>query len=239
MVQTCQILTVTASCVSPYSRYLQELPKTHQRLHVLWAEEKIVPRIRAGDSVMVAAHKNSLRALWKHLENLCCKEWRQNIKTKHTKHEAAISRNTNLVVHGIVLLRNVPDEDALDIKMMPASAPLVIEFQIPPVGDDLIFLRKYSLNAPTFNPKACVWWALTHMLTIRQSHDMFWTLSTYPVFLKMALEDCTLIGSSWKPSPSDRNLFVLWQVRIDSLSNGGVTNKAPWRQIALSSFNSF
>ena len=50
--------------------------------------------------------------------------------------------------------RNVPDEDALDIKMMPASAPLVIEFQIPPVGDDLIFLRKYSLNAPTFNPKA-------------------------------------------------------------------------------------
>jgi len=62
----------------------------------------------------------------------------------------------NLVIHGIVLLRNVPDEDALDIKMMPASAPLVIEFQIPPVGDDLIFLRKYSLNAPTFNPKACV-----------------------------------------------------------------------------------
>ena len=50
-------------------------------------------------------------------------------------------------------LRNVPDEDALDIKMMPASAPLVIEFQIPPVGDDLIFLRKYSLNAPTYNPK--------------------------------------------------------------------------------------
>lgn len=53
-------------------------------------------------------------------------------------------------------LRNVPDEDALDIKMMPASAPLVMEFQIPPVGDDLIFLRKYSLNAPTFNPKARV-----------------------------------------------------------------------------------
>lgn len=93
----------------------ESLACTVKRVVPHW-KEKIVPRIRAGDSVMVAAHKNSLRALWKHLEN-------------------------------------VPDEDALDIKMMPASAPLVIEFQIPPVGDDLIFLRKYSLNAPTFNPK--------------------------------------------------------------------------------------
>ena len=61
---------------------------------------------------------------------------------------------SNILQHRPDLPRNVPDEDALDIKMMPASAPLVIEFQIPPVGDDLIFLRKYSLNAPTFNPKA-------------------------------------------------------------------------------------
>jgi hypothetical protein len=64
------------------------------------------------------------------------------------------STSFNILQHRPDLPRNVPDEDALDIKMMPASAPLVIEFQIPPVGDDLIFLRKYSLNAPTFNPKA-------------------------------------------------------------------------------------
>lgn len=36
-------------------------------------QEKIVPHIRAGESVMVAAHKNSLRALWKYLETLSAK----------------------------------------------------------------------------------------------------------------------------------------------------------------------
>ncbi|CAJ1359697.1 unnamed protein product [Effrenium voratum] len=96
----------------------ESLACTVKRVMPHW-KEKIVPRIKAGQSVLVAAHKNSLRALWKFLEN-------------------------------------VPDEDALDIKMMPASAPLVMEFEIPPVGDDLVFLRKYSLNAPTFNPKVRV-----------------------------------------------------------------------------------
>eukprot|EP00434_Breviolum_minutum_P011811 symbB.v1.2.010424.t1/scaffold655.1/size176010/11 len=51
----------------------ESLACTVKRVVPHW-KEKIVPRIRAGDSVMVAAHKNSLRALWKHLENLCCKE---------------------------------------------------------------------------------------------------------------------------------------------------------------------
>ncbi|CAE7251251.1 unnamed protein product, partial [Symbiodinium microadriaticum] len=51
---------------------------------------------------------------------------------------------------------NVPDEDALDIKMMPASAPLAMEFKVPAVGSDLVFVQKYSLNAPTFNPKVPV-----------------------------------------------------------------------------------
>lgn len=105
----------------------ESLACTVRRVVPHW-KEKIVPHIRAGESVMVAAHKNSLRALWKYLEN-------------------------------------VPDEDALDIKMMPASAPLVMEFQIPPVGDDLIFLRKYSLNAPTFNPKVRIDAALSNGAT--------------------------------------------------------------------------
>lgn len=96
----------------------ESLACTVRRVVPHW-QEKIVPRIRAGESVLVAAHKNSLRALWKYLEN-------------------------------------VPDEDALDIKMMPASAPLAMEFKVPAVGSDLVFVQKYSLNAPTFNPKVPV-----------------------------------------------------------------------------------
>jgi len=97
----------------------ESLAHTVARVVPYW-KEHIIPRILAGESILVVAHKNSLRALWKELEK-------------------------------------VSDEDALDIKLMPASAPVVFEFQ-DEVGPDghLVFAKKYSLNAPTFNPKVDV-----------------------------------------------------------------------------------
>lgn len=50
-------------------------------------------------------------------------------------------------------LEDTPDEEALDMKLPPASAPVVYEFADVGAGGALVFTKKYSLNAPTFNPK--------------------------------------------------------------------------------------
>jgi len=50
-------------------------------------------------------------------------------------------------------LEDTPDEETLDMKLPPASAPIVYEFKDVGAGGGLVFAKKYSLNAPTFNPK--------------------------------------------------------------------------------------
>ena len=54
---------------------LDEVPRTECLLDVVkrfipYFEEEILPRLKAGETVMVAAHGNSLRALVKHLDNI-------------------------------------------------------------------------------------------------------------------------------------------------------------------------
>ena len=54
---------------------LDEVPRTECLLDVdkrfiPYFEEEILPRLKAGETVMVAAHGNSLRALVKHLDNI-------------------------------------------------------------------------------------------------------------------------------------------------------------------------
>lgn len=49
-------------------------------------------------------------------------------------------------------IERTPDEEALDAKLAPASAPLIYEFN--DLGDSgLVFTRKYIMNFPTMNPK--------------------------------------------------------------------------------------
>uniref|UniRef100_A0A7S1WPG7 phosphoglycerate mutase (2,3-diphosphoglycerate-dependent) n=1 Tax=Alexandrium catenella TaxID=2925 RepID=A0A7S1WPG7_ALECA len=50
-------------------------------------------------------------------------------------------------------IEDTPDEEALDMKLPPASAPVVYEFKEVGAGGGLVFTKKYSLNAPSFNPK--------------------------------------------------------------------------------------
>jgi len=91
----------------------ESLAHTVDRVVPCWLEE-IVPQIQAGKNVLIIAHKNSFRALWKYIEG-------------------------------------TPDEDALDIKLAPASAPMVFEFDDLGDGSPLIFKTKYIMNAPTVN----------------------------------------------------------------------------------------
>mmetsp|Transcript_107255 Transcript_107255/g.201893 ORF Transcript_107255/g.201893 Transcript_107255/m.201893 type:complete len:781 (-) Transcript_107255:53-2395(-) len=99
----------------------EELPAGGESLkHVVdrvvpyWSDQ-IVPKVQAGKNVLIVAHKNSFRALWKYIEQL-------------------------------------PDEQALDSKLAPASAPLIYEFE--DVGESgLVFKQKYIMNFPTVNPE--------------------------------------------------------------------------------------
>jgi len=93
----------------------ESLADTVDRVVPYWTEH-IVPRIQKGDSVLIVAHKNSFRALWKYIER-------------------------------------IPDEDALDTKMAPASAPLIFEFEDLGNGSGLMFKKKYIMNFPIVNPK--------------------------------------------------------------------------------------
>lgn len=93
----------------------ESLAHTVERVVPYW-RDKIAPKIQAGESVLIVAHKNSFRALWKYIER-------------------------------------TPDEDALDAKMAPASAPLVYEFEDPGPGGGLVFKSKYIMNFPTVNPQ--------------------------------------------------------------------------------------
>jgi 2,3-bisphosphoglycerate-dependent phosphoglycerate mutase len=51
----------------------ESLKDTHQRVLPYW-EETILPEVAAGESVLVAAHGNSLRALVKHLDGMSDEE---------------------------------------------------------------------------------------------------------------------------------------------------------------------
>jgi len=91
----------------------ESLAHTVERVVPYWRDQ-IAPRVQNGEAVLVVAHKNSFRALWKYIER-------------------------------------TPDEDALDAKMAPASAPLVYEFE--DLGDGgLVFKTKYIMNFPVVNP---------------------------------------------------------------------------------------
>lgn len=135
----------------------ESLKCTVDRVVPYWLDQ-IVPQIQAGKNVLLVGHKNSFRALWKHIEGTA-------------------------------------DEDALDAKLAPASAPLIYEFEDPTavgspsmgaqssplmgpkspggypsssngtsngtpqrknsgaMGLGLIFKRKYIMNFPTVNSK--------------------------------------------------------------------------------------
>eukprot|EP00928_Gymnodinium_smaydae_P019430 TRINITY_DN17451_c0_g3_i1.p1 TRINITY_DN17451_c0_g3~~TRINITY_DN17451_c0_g3_i1.p1 ORF type:complete len:755 (-),score=110.68 TRINITY_DN17451_c0_g3_i1:331-2595(-) len=93
----------------------ESLKCTVDRVVPYWRDH-IVPRIIAGENIVVVAHKNSFRALWKYIEQ-------------------------------------TPDEEALDAKLAPASAPLVYEFEDVGNGCGVVFKNKYIMNFPTINPK--------------------------------------------------------------------------------------
>lgn len=59
----------------PRYAHLDEVPRTECLLDVVkrlvpYFEEEILPRVKNGETVLVAAHGNSLRALVKHLDNI-------------------------------------------------------------------------------------------------------------------------------------------------------------------------
>eukprot|EP00933_Yihiella_yeosuensis_P036216 TRINITY_DN29957_c0_g1_i1.p1 TRINITY_DN29957_c0_g1~~TRINITY_DN29957_c0_g1_i1.p1 ORF type:complete len:752 (+),score=165.85 TRINITY_DN29957_c0_g1_i1:82-2337(+) len=84
-----------------------------ERVVPYW-RDSIVPKIQAGESVLIVAHKNSFRALWKYIER-------------------------------------TPDDDAVDSKLAPASAPLVFEFD--DIGSGLVFKKKYIMSYAHWSPK--------------------------------------------------------------------------------------
>jgi 2,3-bisphosphoglycerate-dependent phosphoglycerate mutase len=58
------------AALAPHERPLTEaLSHTVARVVPAW-NDSVVPRLRAGENVLIAAHGNSLRALLKHLENV-------------------------------------------------------------------------------------------------------------------------------------------------------------------------
>lgn len=93
----------------------ESLKNVVDRVVPYWLSE-IVPRVKSGENLLIVAHKNSFRALWKYIEG-------------------------------------INDDDALDSKMAPASAPLIYEFEDAADESSLKFKTKYIMNSPHFNPK--------------------------------------------------------------------------------------